>query len=64
MEPRKPVKGDPKSEKVDKPTEKSEKDENEIVAEVEQIVDKESFTDRDHRRKHDSPTDISNPGTV
>ncbi len=67
MEPRKPITDDPKAKKIHTPTEeKDEKDENEIVAEVEQIVEKDSFADREHKdkRRHDSPADISNPGTI
>lgn len=51
MEPKKPITDAQKG----KSTENNSKDENEIVANVEQIVDKESFSDRNHSRKHDSP---------
>jgi len=49
-----------------KPLTKKGKDENEVVAEAEEVmdIDKESFADRKHKRRHDSPADVSNPGTV
>jgi|GEM_PF-1161869 len=57
-----PLKGD----RYGKPTEKKGKDENDVLAEAEEVtdIDKESFADRNHKRKHDSPADVSNPGTV
>ncbi len=66
MESRKPTASKSTTKKVDKPIENSEKDENEVAAKVDQLVDKESFADRKHKekRRHDSPGDISNPGTV
>jgi len=56
----------PKEDRYHKPTEKKRKDENDVVAEAEEVtdIDKESFADRNHKRKHDSPADITNPGTV
>ncbi|SKB41261.1 hypothetical protein SAMN05660226_01275 [Parapedobacter luteus] len=56
----------PSNNRNDKPSAKKAKDENEVVAEAEQVIDmdKESFADRNHKRKHDSPADVSNPGTV
>lgn len=49
-----------------KPTEKKVKDENEVVADAEEVldIDKESFADRSHKRRHDAPADVSNPGTA
>ncbi|SEL12640.1 hypothetical protein [Parapedobacter koreensis] len=56
----------PKDSRNSKPLTKERKDENDIVAEAEHVtdIDKESFADRNHKRRHDSPADISNPGTV
>lgn len=55
-----------KQDTYNKPLTKKRKDENEVVAEAEEVVDieKESFADRKHKRRHDSPADVSNPGTV
>lgn len=55
-----------KEDRYNKPTEKKGKDENDVVAEAEEVTDinKESFADRNHKRKHDAPADVSNPGTV
>ncbi len=57
---------DPKQDTYNKPLTKKGKDENEVVAETEEVmdIDKESFADRKHKRRHDSPADVSNPGTV
>ncbi len=64
MEPRAPKATDSQLNKIDKPAD--EKDENEIVDNAENVVDTDSFTQREpqRRRRHDSPADISNPGTI
>ncbi|MGK6351314.1 hypothetical protein [Parapedobacter sp. DT-150] len=58
--------GVPTENRNNKPFEKKGKDENDVVADAEQLtdIDRESFADRKHKRKHDAPADISNPGTV
>ncbi|RQP18005.1 hypothetical protein [Parapedobacter defluvii] len=55
-----------KEDRYRKPIPKKGKDENDIIAEAEEVtdIDKESFSDRKHKRRHDSPADVSNPGTV
>lgn len=64
MLPRDRKVSDLQPDRVEKPTD--EKDENEIVNNAENVVDTDSFTEREPKRKrrHDSPADISNPGTI
>lgn len=50
-------------EEVDEEIDKADEDDDTGV-DIDETMDRESFTDRRHGRRHDGPADISNPGTV
>jgi hypothetical protein len=69
MDPKKPFEN-PEDERFEHPTdtpqgaaEDTEEDSDATDA-VDEAIDRESYVDRKHKRRHDGPADISNPGTV
>lgn len=67
---------DPKKPFSERPTDEHRKNEEldnghavdqnkeDAPTDIDEVIDKESYTERDHGRTHDGSADVSNPGTV
>lgn len=68
MDPKKPFRGTPADERYTDREFDSEnttdKKTDETPTDVDEVIDKESYTDRNHGRIHDGSADVSNPGTA
>ena len=49
-------------EEIDK-TNAVNKNKDDTTTDIDEVIDKESYTERKHGRTHDGSADISNPGT-
>lgn len=68
MDPKKPFRERPTDEhrtKEELDTENAvDKNKDDTPTDVDEVIDKESYTERNHGRTHDGSADVSNPGTV
>ncbi len=68
MNPKKPFSGTPADERYTNKELDAEnttdKKTDETPTDVDEVIDKASYTERNHGRTHDGSADVSNPGTA
>lgn len=69
MDPKKPFQN-PEDERFEHPTDASKPHDEDTDGDtdatdaVDDAIDRDSYANRKHKRTHDGPADISNPGTI